>query len=276
VSPGPVVDTTHRPSTGRIEHETEGHTMKKLLATLLLVPTLALAEAPCTSLVITGHPVYMPVAWADDGAKPELVSTIARSLGVKTVTSKDFGSWDKAQAATRDGQADVIFGIYKNDARAAWLDYLEPAFMMDPVVVVVRRGEGFAFSAWDDLKGKKGITSVGESFGDRFDGFMTKSLTVARAPSVEAAFKALAGKQADYLVIGLYPGRLAAKQYGFDGKMEFLAKEIDSFGMYVGFSRKSKCGALKAGFAEALRKEVAAGRVAPLLEAAHTRAEQVR
>jgi polar amino acid transport system substrate-binding protein len=250
------------------------------MAALLLMPTLALGEAPCTSLVITGHPVYMPVAWAADGAivgaAPELVTTIARSLGVKTVTSKDYGSWDKAQAATRDGKADVIFGIYKNDERAAWLDYVEPAFMMDPVVVVVRSGEGFAFSSWDDLKGRKGVTSVGESFGDRFDTFMARSLTVARAPSVEAAFKALAGKQADYLVIGLYPGRLAAKQYGFDGKVEFLSREIDSFGMHVGFSRKSRCGALKAGFGEALRKEVAAGRVAPLLEAARTRAEQGR
>jgi ABC-type amino acid transport substrate-binding protein len=60
--------------------------------------------------------------------------------------SKDFGSWEGAQQAARSGQADVIFGIYKNDARALYLDYIEPPFMMDPASIVVRKGTGFAFA----------------------------------------------------------------------------------------------------------------------------------
>ena len=32
----------------------------------------------------------------------------------------------------------MIFGIYKNDARAAYLDFIEPPFMTDPVAIVVR------------------------------------------------------------------------------------------------------------------------------------------
>src|SRR5215203_1086521 len=89
------------------------------LAAFLLLPTLAAAQTTCPSLVITGHPTYMPVAWAADGritgAASEVVTGIAHKLGVKTVTSKDYGSWDKAQAAVKNGEADVIFGIYKND-----------------------------------------------------------------------------------------------------------------------------------------------------------------
>lgn len=254
---------------------------KKILASfaaLLLLPVFAQAETTCSSLVITGHPVYMPVAWAADGkitgAAPELVSVIAGKLGVKTVTSKDYGSWEKAQAAARDGEADVIFGIYKNDERMKWLDYVEPAFMMDPVSVVVRKGEGFAYAKWDDLKGRKGVTSAGESFGSKFDGFIASRLTVTRAPGVDKAFEALVNKSADYLIIGLYPGRLAGKRLGVAAKVEFLPKEIDSFGMYIGFSKKSKCNALKTGFAESLRKELAGGRVKQLLDAAQKRAEQ--
>src|SRR5690606_40658727 len=101
----------------------------------------------CTELVITGHPSYQPVAWAAQGkivgAAPDLVSGIAAKQGVKDVMSKDFGSWEGAQAAARDGKADVIFGIYKNDERAVYLDYIEPPFMMDPVSIVVRKGAGF-------------------------------------------------------------------------------------------------------------------------------------
>ena len=123
---------------------------------------------------------------------------IAKTLGVKKVSSRDFGSWANAQAATRDGKADVIFGIYRNDERMQWLDYVEPSFMMDPVSIVVRTGGGFAFAKWDDLKGRKGVTNVGESFGDKFDAFMAKNLEVVRAQGVDKAFAALLDKSADY------------------------------------------------------------------------------
>lgn len=245
---------------------------------LAVLPGIASAETACRSLVITGHPAYMPVAWADKGkitgAAPELVGAIARKLGVKTVNSKDYGSWEKAQAAVRDGTADVVFGIYKNDARIKWLDYVEPSFMMDPVSVVVRRGDGFSYARWDDLKGKQGVTNAGESFGNKFDSFMASSLTVARAQGVEKAFEALLNKKADYLIIGLYPGQFAVRRLGLAAKVEFLPKEIDSFEMYVGFSKKSKCNALKTAFAERLGKELAEGRVKQLLDAARKRAEQ--
>jgi polar amino acid transport system substrate-binding protein len=255
--------------------------MKKLFLMALALSMLqgaAAADSACPSLVITGHPSYPPVAWGSGGeivgAAPEMVAGIARTLGVKKVTSRDFGSWEKAQAAAKDGKADVIFGIYRNDERMKWLDFVEPAFMMDPVSVVVRRGEGFAYAKWDDLKGRKGVTNTGESFGDKFDAFMASSLTVTRTQGVEKAFEALMDKSADYLIIGFYPGQIKAKQLGVAAKVEFLPKEIDSFGMYVAFSKKSKCNALKARFAESIGKEVAEGRVKPLLDAAGKRADQ--
>ena len=83
---------------------------------LALFQTGAYAEV-CRSLVITGHPSYPPVALAAKdkmaGAAPELVTTIAKDLGVKEVVSKNFGSWASAQKATKEGKADVIFGIYR-------------------------------------------------------------------------------------------------------------------------------------------------------------------
>jgi polar amino acid transport system substrate-binding protein len=245
------------------------------VAALAVLPAIASAETSCRSLVITGHPAYMPVAWADEGkitgAAPELVRAIARDLGVKKVSSKDYGSWEKAQAAVRSGKADVIVGIYKNDERMKWLDFVEPAFMADPVSVVVRQGEGFAFTKWEDLEGRKGVTNEGESFGNKFDSFMASNLTVQRAEGVDKAFEALANKSADYLIIALYPGRILAQKLGLATKVAFLPTEIDSFGMYVGFSKKSKCNAMKATFADNLRQEIEAGRFVSMLDAARKR-----
>ena len=205
--------------------------MKKFLIPLVslwMLPVLAEADSTCTALVITGHPAYPPVAWASQGkiigAAPELVTSMAQRQGVKKVTSRDFGSWEKAQAAARSGEADVIFGIYKNEERVAYLNYIDPPFMVDPVVVVVRKGEGFPFSKWDDLKGKKGVTNAGESYSNEFDAIMANDLTVARAQGVGKAFEALLNKQADYLIIGLYPGKNEARLRGIASKLEFLPR----------------------------------------------------
>jgi polar amino acid transport system substrate-binding protein len=250
--------------------------MKKLLALLiasLIFPLLAQAESVCPSLVITGHPSYPPVAWASHGkiigAAPELVASIAKQLGVAQVDSKDFGSWENAQMAARDGLADVIFGIYKNDVRAVYLNYIEPPFMLDPDVIVVRKGEEFPYRKWEDLKGRRGVTNAGESFGNRFDAFMKKELTVARAQGVGQAFEALLNKQADYLIIGLYPGKAEVRRLGISAKVNFLPEELVTADMYIAFSKKSKCyQALSSGFAAKLKSAVQQGRVQQLLGSA--------
>jgi polar amino acid transport system substrate-binding protein len=236
------------------------------------LPAQAQSGPVCAALMITGHPSYPPVAWAADGkivgAAPDLVSGIAAKLGVKDVVSKDFGSWEGAQQAVRGGQADVIFGIYKNDARALYLDYIEPPFMMDPVSIVVRKGAGFAFAEWSDLKGRKGVTNSGESYGDTFDAFMAKELTVTRATGVDKAFEALLARQADYMIIGRFPGRNEARKLGLIDRIEFLPKDLVSAAMYVAFSKQSKCGALRTGFSAGIKTAVDAGAMRQLLEGA--------
>jgi polar amino acid transport system substrate-binding protein len=245
-----------------------------VVALPLGIVTQAQAEADpvCAALVITGHPSYPAVAWAAQGkivgAAPNLVSEIAAKLGVKDVSSKDFGSWEGAQEAAFSGQADVIFGIYKNDARAVYLDYIEPPFMMDPTSIVVRKGAGFAFAEWSDLKGRKGVTNIGESYGDKFDAYMEKELTVARAAGVQNTFATLLAGQADYMIIGLFPGRDEARKSGLIDKVEFLPKELLSAPMYVAFSKKTKCGALRSGFSAGIKSAVDDGAVRQLLEAA--------
>ena len=243
-----------------------------LACSLLVGAPPAQAQPACSTLVITGHPSYPPIAWAEQGkivgAAPDLVSGIAIRLGVKDVASKDYGSWEGAQAAVRSGAADVIFGIYKNDERARYLDYIEPPFMVDPVAIVVRKGAGFAFGGWVDLKHRKGVTNAGESFGNAFDAFMAKELTVARADGVDKAFAALLAGHADYMIIGLYPGRNEAKRLRIADKIAFLPKELLSSAMYVAFSKTSKCGALRAGFGAKIKKAVDGGAVRRLLEMA--------
>src|ERR1700730_9223208 len=197
-----------------------------LLAVVILLPGSAFAQAaPCSGLTITGHPEYPPIGYRDGerivGAGATVVERIATELKIP-VQSKYTGSWAEAQTAARDGKVDIIFGIYFNDERAAYLEYVRPAFLIDPVVVMVAKGKAFPFRGRQDLIGKKGVTNAGESYGSEFDSFIAQKLTVARSNGQDQAFKDLLSGKADQLVIGLYPGLAGAAKAGVKNQVEAL------------------------------------------------------
>ena len=235
---------------------------------LLLASTTAFAAQDCAKITATGHPQYPVIAFKDGdaiaGAAPMLVEAIAKGLNVP-LESKAMGSWADAQAAARDGKADMIFGIYYNDERAQYLDYVQPAFMYDDVAVFVPKGKAFPFSSQDDLIGKKGVTSEGESYGNAFDAFMKDKLDVARANGIDEAFKVLLDGKADYLIAGYYPGLAEAAKGGVKDEVEILDQALLSAEMFVAFSKKSPCAGLAGKFGQAITEMTTDGRFDQML-----------
>jgi polar amino acid transport system substrate-binding protein len=162
------------------------------------------------------------------------------------------GTWEEAQAAARDGKADMIFGIYYNDVRATYLDYVQPAFTFDDVAVFVVKGKEFPFTDKNDLIGKKGITNQGESYGNDFDAFMKDKLDVARADGIDDAFKDLLAGKADYLIAGYYPGLAESAKDGLKDKVVALNQALLSQEMFVAFSKKSPCRSLAGKFGQGI------------------------
>jgi polar amino acid transport system substrate-binding protein len=185
------------------------------------------------------------------GVAPTLVETIAKQLNIP-LESKYVGTWEEAQAAARDGKADIIFGIYYNDERATYLDYVQPAFTFDDVAIFVVKGKEFAFTDKNDLVGKKGVTNQGESYGNEFDAFMKEKLDVARTDGIDAAFKDLLDGKADYLIAGYYPGLAEAAKEGLKDKVVALNQALLSQEMFVAFSKKSPCASLAGKFGEGI------------------------
>jgi polar amino acid transport system substrate-binding protein len=233
--------------------------MKRFLCSSVFVAlTLTSASAiaaDCTKITATGHPQYPVIAFQQGdalvGAAPMLVEAIAKKLNIP-LESKFMGSWADAQAATRDGKADLIFGIYYNDERAKYLDYVQPAFIFDDVAIFVAKGKAFPFKGQDDLIGKKGVTNEGESYGTEFDAFMKDKLNVARAAGIDAAFKELLAGNADYVIAGYYPGNAEAAKEGIKDQIEVLDQAVVTAEMFVAFSKKSPCTALSEKFGQAI------------------------
>ncbi|MBW2203919.1 MAG: transporter substrate-binding domain-containing protein, partial [Deltaproteobacteria bacterium] len=135
----------------------------------------------------------------------------------------------------------VIFGIYYNDVRAQYMNYIEPAYMLDPVVLMVPKGKAFRFNKWSDLIGKKGVTNKGESYGPEFDAYMADKLDVVRGEGMERCFQILLQDKADYMIVGLYPGIAEAKKLKVWDKIEIFPRQLNAFKMYVAFSKNSPC-----------------------------------
>lgn len=213
-------------------------------AAAMLTASTAIAQPACTQLTITGHPSYPPIGYRDGnqitGAGATMLAEIGANLGI-TIVPLYTGTWEEAQEATREGTADIIFGIYYNDDRATYLDYVQPAFTTDPVVVFIRQGEGFTFTGQDDLVGKRGVTNTGESFGVELDAFIAESLDVERANGVDAAFTELLEGRADYMIFGLYPGEAVITEMGVDDQIAVLSPTLLEADMFVAFSKQSSC-----------------------------------
>jgi len=244
-----------------------------MFVALTLGGNAAFAADECTKITATGHRYYPVIAYRDGdkivGAAPTLVETIAKKLNIP-LESNFMGNWADAQGAARDGKADMIYGIYYNDERAKYLDYVQPAFIYDDVAIFVVKGKEFPFTDKNDLIGKKGVTNRGESYGNEFDAFMKEKLDVARANGIDAAFKDLLEGKADYLIAGYYPGLAEAAREGVKDKVGPLEQALLSQEMFVAFSKKSPCKSLAAKFGQGITELTTNDSYQKMMDAATT------
>ena len=236
--------------------------MKRILClsvfvALTLTGNAGFAADNCAKITATGHPQYPAIAFRDGdkivGAAATLVEAVGKELKVP-VDLKFMGTWADAQAAARDGKADVIFGIYYNDERANYLDYVKPAFIFDPVVVFVAKGKGFPFKGQDDLIGKKGVTNQGESYGTEFDAFIKDKLTVARADGIDDAFQDLVIREGRLYDRGLLSRHRRSGESGPQRQNRTADPALLSAEMFVAFSKKSPCRSLAPQFGQPSRR----------------------
>jgi polar amino acid transport system substrate-binding protein len=178
--------------------------------------------------VASGHPEWPPIMWRSGdeiiGAGPELVGLIAKDLGIK-IKSKYAGLWDEVQAKAKSGEVDMLVAAYKTTERETYMDYSIP-YTVDPIAVFIKKGKNFKYSEWKDLIGKRGVATVGDSYGQEFDDFLRAKLTVVRVNTADEAFAKVKTGTADYFLYALYSGEKAI----IDGKMQ---DQIEPLGQYV-------------------------------------------
>jgi ABC-type amino acid transport substrate-binding protein len=239
--------------------------MMAALACLIGMPAQAQSvDSGCSRLVMVGHPDYPPFSWAVGkrliGVGPSLMEVLAADAGVE-LELRYTESWPAAQQMVMRGNADGIYGLYRNAERAQWLTFLVTPIAEDEVAVIVPKGKAFPYKDRNSLIGKRGVTSNGESYEDSLDTFITTRLDLFRVPGQAAVLRTLVDGKADYAIVPLATAMAEARTLKIQDRIEVLSKSLLVTRMFIAIGRQSPCRELADRFNRKLKALVSNGTV---------------
>ncbi len=227
-----------------------GYGMKRLKRCLnkttwtILVFVLAISPlgSKAEQLKACGHSAYAPWNWESNGKVvgvcAEVVETLFNRLGVD-VDLTYIGPWKRCQRAVESGDVDVNICAFINEERKTYSRFTETPMGINENAVFVRRGYGFEFNHWDDLKGRVGGMVLGVSIGQHFDDFLAEHVNVVRVRNFETAFRMLAKGRIDFVPSGRYSGMAQLRAWEMSDFIDVLPHPILEGNLYISISNKS-------------------------------------
>jgi polar amino acid transport system substrate-binding protein len=221
----------------------------------------AAQTAPCKALVATGNPEYSPYLWrdpADDtrliGANADLMQLLSKEIGLP-IAVKYVGSWARVQEQAKSGRVDLIAGAFFTLPRLEYMDYFHPAFRSTRTVIWTPAKNSFPYKTWSDLKGRKGLTVINNSFGEAFDRYAKEFLQIDEVSQLEQAFRMLGVGRAQYIVYEEDPGLALAAKLNYN-ELKTSTVAVSNEGLHLTLSHLSPCntGELRGRIAKALHK----------------------
>lgn len=244
---------------------------RRHLGLVLLVALAAPAAAQCTRVVFSANPEYPPYHWADGdrllGASVVLTGRILDEMGVRW-EARFVGPWPRVLKSAEHGEIDLIVSLKPTPEREAFLEFTRSPAFPNPMAVFAARSRPLKFDAPEDLIGKRGGRTAGDRFGDAFDRFAEKRLTLEDADGLDVNFNKLAAGRIDYVVTGLYTGRANLLRNGLADRIAPLPHPVNEGFIHHGFSRRSPCASLLAAVDARLQAAQRSGLAARLLEEA--------
>lgn len=217
--------------------------------TLNLASNIAWSAEPeknCSTLVASGNAEYPPYLWRDPknpkrliGANADYLNLLAKEINVK-IKSDYSGPWARVQEEMKYGRIDLIAGAFYTVPRLEYMDYFFPAFKETRTVIWVREDSKLNYKHWSDLVGHAGVTVINNSFGEEFDNYAKKALSISHVASLEQALAMLQNSRVDYLIYEEAPGYAYIAKKNLTG-LKTLSPSISNESLHLTLSHKSKC-----------------------------------
>ena len=226
-----------------------------ILTTLLSTP-LHVNASGCNSLQVSGYTGWTPLLIQDSAEDPltgiaiDLISEISGQL--KLPFEFQALPWKRSLQYLESGQIDVILGIYKTKSRSKIYHYSQP-ILRNQTRVFVLKSKAFKFERLQDLIGRHGEILLGASFGDEFDQFARKNLTITGQASYLPSIKKLLKGNIDYMLSDHTEVLYALQKYGYSKQIIALAKVVSTLDVYFAISKKSACAHLAKDISERLQ-----------------------
>ena len=190
--------------------------------------------------IVSGHPDRKPIMYKSGesiaGIGVDIVQSVFKDLNVE-ISPIYVGARDVVQEKAKNGEIDLIVALYKTTEREQYLDY-SIAYTQDPIVLFFSGGKSFVYTGKESLVGKKGIATVGDSYGQEIDDYIVSApLDMARVDTPEQAFAALKEGRAEYFMYSLYAGQKVINELSLTGIEESSVVSNQPF--YIGISKKS-------------------------------------
>ncbi|MFH1253423.1 MAG: transporter substrate-binding domain-containing protein [Candidatus Uhrbacteria bacterium] len=158
-----------------------------------------------------------------------------------------------------------MVAAYKTTERETYMDYSIP-YTIDPVILVVKKGKTFSYNQWEDLIGKKGTITIGDSYGQDFDSFIKEKLTATTVKTPTEAFELLKNEQADYFVYALYSAEDYISKNKISDQFEIIPNYVSAENFYLTFSQESPFVNLLPQINTLLEKYKADGTIEKIIE----------
>lgn len=159
--------------------------------------------------IFSGHPDQKPIMWENNGTIVGAGVYVTKEIFADenvTIDMRYVGSWDVALDNVKTGRIDGVVGAYKNNEREQYAVFLGP-YTNDSIILFLPERKGFNFTKKEDLIGKIGVITKGDSYGQEMDEFIRNNLTMITVATPETAFAALKEGRADYFIYALWAGR---------------------------------------------------------------------
>lgn len=212
-----------------------------LCSLLSLLPTLLFAAPQERTLVMAFSPAApLKILLSDgrySGVDVELMQQICQRLSLQLVIRPM--PLARAQEMMKYGQVDVMTGILRTPEREAFIDYIEPPYLMrNDKVFYMRADSSLVLDRYEELIPLHIGVKRGAHYDPRFD--LDTALRKSEVTTTEQSFRKLQQHRIDTLITTEIEGDYLIKSYGWEGTFRKAPLRFSSLtGVYIGFSKAS-------------------------------------
>lgn len=191
-------------------------------------------------IVVSGAEEWWPVCFYQNSEAFGIANDVLREIGRAKNLEIQFVRmpWNRALVEAEKGNIDILAGAYWKKERLLHYEFSTP-FYTDDIRVFVVKGKEFPFNGLDDLTNRLGGRPKGGSYGQAFDSFAKKRLTMLEISTHEKLVNMLAYGRLDYIVFAHRDGLINFKNYGYQDMIVALPYSLAKNEVYLMVSKKS-------------------------------------